>query len=105
MEFIRNNVLKKFNNTGVQEILNKVVFDILGYIAIFPAGGKLKDSKGNTLPDCFLLPKGSTALDFAYSLHTDIGKNFVKAIDSKTKQAVGKEHKLKNLDAIEIMTR
>ena len=37
------------------------------------------DSKGNILPDCYLLREGSTALDFAYSLHTDIGKNFIKA--------------------------
>ena len=83
----------------------KVVFDILGYIAIFPAGSKLSDSKGNILPDCFLLPKNSTALDFAYHLHTDIGKDFVKAINIRTKKAVGKYHKLKHRDGIEIMKR
>lgn len=105
LEFIKESVLKEFGSTGVQDVLNKVVFDVLGYIAIFPAGSKLADSKGNILPDCFLLPKGSTALDFAYSLHTDIGKDFVKAIDVRTKQAIGKDHKLKHRDGIEIMTR
>ena len=105
LDFVKEKVLFEFGNTGVQPILNYVVFDLLKYMAIFPAGSKLADSKGNILPDCFLLPKGSTALDFAYYLHTDIGKNFVKAIDSKTKQAVGKDHKLKHLDAIEIMVR
>jgi ribosome-binding ATPase len=105
LEFIKKNVLKTFGSTGVQEVLNKTVFDVLEYIAIFPAGAKLADSKGNILPDCFLLPKGSTALDFAFYLHTDIGKGFVKAVDARTKKAVGKDHELKNLDAIEIMTR
>jgi ribosome-binding ATPase YchF (GTP1/OBG family) len=66
---------------------------------------KLADSKGNILPDCFLVPPDTTALDFAYMLHTDIGKNFVKAVDVRTKQAVGKDHKLKHRDGIEILTR
>lgn len=97
--------IKDFGSTGVQDVLNKTVFDLLRYIAIYPAGSKLEDTKGNVLPDCFLMPPDSTALDFAYKLHSDIGKNFVKAIDVKTKQAVGKDYKLKNGDGLEIMTR
>jgi len=97
--------LAVYGSTGVQEILNKIVFDILGYIAVFPAGSKMEDSKGNVLPDCYLMPPGSTALDFAYRLHSDIGDGFVKAIDIRTKQAVGKDYKLKHLDGLEILTR
>ena len=104
LEQIQKNVLDKFGSTGVQEVLDKSVFDLLNYIAIFPAGSKLSDSKGNILPDCFLLPSGSTALDFAYYLHTDIGDKFIKAIDVRTKQPVGKDHALKHRDGIEIMT-
>ena len=104
LEEIRK-MLKENNGTGVQEILNKVVFDILKMIAVFPAGAKMEDSKGNVLPDCYLMPEGSTALDFAFRLHTDIGKNFVKAISIRTKQAVGKEYKLKHLDGLEIMVK
>ncbi len=102
---IQKNVLDVYGSTGLQEVLNSVVFNLLKYIAIFPAGSKLTDSKGNVLPDCFLLPPGSTALDFAYYLHSDIGDNFVKAIDIKTKRAVGKEHELKSGDGLEIMIR
>lgn len=102
---IKENVLKQYNSTGIQEILNFVVFTLLKYKAIFPAGSKLKDSKGNILADCFLLPQNATALDFAYFLHTDIGDNFIKAIDVMTKQAVGKDHVLKHRDGIEIMVR
>ena len=97
--------LNEYGSTGVQEILNKTVFDILQQIAIFPAGEKMVDSKGNVLPDCFLMKKGSTALDFAYRLHSDIGKNFVKAIHIKTKKAVGKDYVLQHRDGLEIMTK
>jgi hypothetical protein len=103
---IKKNVLDIYGSTGFQDVLNKSVFDLLHYIAVFPAGvSKLADSKGNILPDCFLVPKGTTALDFAFKLHTDIGNNFVKAMDAKTKQAVGKDYVLKHRDGIEIITR
>lgn len=107
LEKIKLNVLDKFEyGTGVQQILNMAVFDLLKYLAIFPASAnKLGDSKGNILPDCFLLPPNSTALDFAYYLHTDFGKNFIKAIDARTKIARGKEYLLKNRDALEICVR
>jgi ribosome-binding ATPase YchF (GTP1/OBG family) len=103
---IKENVLEQYGSTGVQGILDYVIFNLLKYIAIFPASANhLSDSKGNILPDCFLLPEKSTALDFAYFIHTDLGKNFIKAIDARTKQAVGKEHQLKHRDALEIITR
>ncbi len=107
LEIIKKNVLLKYEEgTGVQAILDEVVFSLLKHIAVFPAGtNKLTDSQGRILPDCFLVPEGTTALSFAYKIHTDLGKNFIKAIDVKTKQAIGKEHRLKNNDAIEIVTK
>lgn len=104
LSFIRENVLNKFNSTGVQEVLDKAVFELLGYIAIFPGGiSKLEDSEGRVLPDCFLLPPQSTALDFAYKLHSDFGDKFICAKDVKTKKTVGREHRLKHRDVIEIV--
>ena len=104
---IKENVLDKYEfGTGVQEVLNRAVFGLLGYLPIFPASAnKLGDSKGNILPDCFLLPPGSTALDFAFFVHTDFGNNFVKAINARTKMVLGKDYKLKPRDALEILTR
>ena len=64
----------------------------------------MEDSEGRRLPDCFLMPSKSTALDFAFKLHTDFGKNFIKAIDVRTKKAVGKDYLLKNRDVVEIIT-
>lgn len=106
LEYIRNNVLQQYGSTGVQKIMNTVVFDVLKYIAIFPgsAGGKLGDSQGRILPDCFILPPESTALDFAEHIHTDLAKNFVAAIDVRTKRKISKDTPLKHLDIIEIMT-
>ena len=106
LEKIKKSVMDKFGETGIQNVLNCAVFELLEYLAVFPASAnKLSDSKGNILPDCFLLPPGSTALDFAYFLHTDFGKNFIKAIDARTKKALGKSYVLKNRDALEIITR
>ncbi len=98
-------IIDNFESTGIQEVMNKVVFEVLKYVAIYPAGAKLSDSKGNVLPDCYLMPPGSTALDFAYRLHSDIGRDFVKAMHVKTKQAVGKDYIIKSGDGLEILTK
>lgn len=107
LQSIKENVLDKYpHGTGVQEILDSTVFNLLKHIAVFPAGvHKLADSEGRVLPDCFLVPDGTTALDFAFKIHSDLGNNFIKALDAKTKQAVGKDHVLKHRDGIEIVTR
>jgi len=105
LEFIKKNVLEKFGSTGVQQTLNKAVFELLNYIAVYPvANPKLQDKDGNVMPDCFLVPQGTTALDFAFKVHTDLGKNFVRAVDVHTKKVMGKEQKLKNGDVVEIIS-
>jgi ribosome-binding ATPase len=103
------NIIKSFltdwKNTGVQEVLDKAVFEFLKYIAIFPGGmKKLEDREGRRLPDCFLLPPGTTAYNFANFLHTDFAKHFLFAMDVRTKMKIGKDHKLKNRDVIEIIS-
>jgi hypothetical protein len=101
---IMKSVCDRYGGTGVQKCLSAAVFDFLHYIAIFPGGvGKLEDSEGRVIPDCYLMPPGTTALDFAFKLHSDIGRGFIKAIDVKTRQAVGKDHALKHRDVIEIV--
>ena len=105
LNFIKTDLLEKFGSTGVQTVLDTAVFELLNCIAIFPGGlNKLEDQHGNRLPDCFLMPSNTTALDFAFKLHTDLGNNFIKAIDVKTRRPVGKDYILKNRDVIEILT-
>ena len=105
LEFIKTTVLDVFGSTGVQQALNAALFDLLSYVAIFPGGvNKLSDQFGRVLPDCFLMPPQTTALDFAFKLHTDFGKNFIRAIDVKKKLPVGKDYMLQNRDVIEIVS-
>ena len=105
LQFIQKNILAVLGTTGVQLVLNQAVLHTLGYLAIFPGGvSKLEDKDGRVLPDCFLLPPHSTALDFAFKVHTDLGKHFIRAIDVKTKRTVGKEHLLKHRDVVEIVS-
>jgi len=105
LDFISEKILKVWGSTGVQTCMNAAVFDFLKYIVIFPGGvNKLTDSQGRVLPDAFILPPRSTAYDFAAKIHTDFAKNFVAAIDVKTKRKIGRDAELKNLDVVEIMT-
>jgi ribosome-binding ATPase YchF (GTP1/OBG family) len=103
LQYIKENILAKHGTTGVQNVLNHAVFELLKYKPIYPGGvGKLEDSEGRVIPDCFLMPPHATALDFAFKLHTDFGKNFIKAINVKTKMPVGKDHILEPGSIIEI---
>ncbi|MEW5896261.1 MAG: redox-regulated ATPase YchF [Nanoarchaeota archaeon] len=103
LEFIEKNILDKFGSAGVQQVLDAAVFELLRYIAVFPGGvSKLEDSEGRVLPDCFLMPPKTTALDFAFKLHTDFGRNFICAKDVRTKKSVGKDYLLRHMDVIEI---
>lgn len=97
--------IEEYGGTGVQEVMEKALFDELGVIAVFPGGADgLGDKHGNILPDCFLIPESSTAEDFAYEIHSDIGNGFLHAIDCRTNRQKGGDHKLEHRDVIEIIT-
>ena len=103
---LAKNVLNKIGVTGIQKILNSVVFDILNMIVVFPVEDetKLSNKDGQVLPDARLLSSTSTAKDLAFTIHQDLGKGFLHAIDAKTKQRIGAEHHLKNGDIIKIVS-
>jgi GTP pyrophosphokinase len=52
--------------------------------------------------DTFNLPRGSTALDFAYAVHTDVGRNAVECYINKVKRPLLTE--LKSSDIVSIKT-
>jgi ribosome-binding ATPase YchF (GTP1/OBG family) len=106
LDFIKRGVIEKYGSTGVQRCLNSAVFNLLNYITVYPVAdsSKLSDKDGNVLPDVFLVPNGTTALEFAFKIHTDIGKKFIGAIDARTKKKLGKEYILKDKDVLEIIT-
>jgi ribosome-binding ATPase YchF (GTP1/OBG family) len=99
-------VFSKIESTGVQKILNTAVFDSLKFIVVYPVEdeSKLTNKDGDVLPDAKLLPQESTAKELAGLIHADIAKGFLHAIDCKTKQRIGGDHKLKNGDVIKIVS-
>jgi ribosome-binding ATPase YchF (GTP1/OBG family) len=103
---LAKNVLTKIQTTGVQKILNTVIFDILDMIVVYPVEDetKLTNKQGQVLPDARLLKNGSTAKELAFTIHQDIGKGFLHAIDAKTKQRIGADHQLKNGDIVKIVS-
>ena len=99
-------VFSKIHSTGVQKILNTAVFESLKFIVVYPVEdeSKLTNKDGDVLPDAKLLPQESTAKELAGLIHADIAKGFLHAIDCKTKQRIGADHKLKNGDVIKIVS-
>ena len=98
--------MKKLGNTGVQETLNRGVFDELGMIIVYPVEdeGKYCNAKGVVLPDALLLPKGTTPRDLAFRIHTDIGNGFLYAVDAKSKMRIKDSAELKMGDVIKIVS-
>jgi len=106
LNLIKEKVLNKYGSTGIQNCLNKAVFDFLKYIAVYPVENehKFSSKKGDVLPDVYLMPPNSTALDLAFKVHTDIGKHFIGAIDARTKKRVSADYVLKDNDIISIQS-
>ncbi|MEF8829711.1 MAG: redox-regulated ATPase YchF [Haloarcula sp.] len=102
LEQIRDFVTE-FGGTGVQQALETALFEELGAIAVFP-GARKPQEDGTFLQDCFVLPDGSTAEEFAYFLHTDIGEGFLHAHDVRTERQIGADTELDHRDVVEITT-
>ena len=103
---LAKNVLTKIQTTGVQKILNSIIFDVLDMIVVYPVEDetKLTNKEGQVLPDARLLKNGSTSKDLAFTIHQDIGKGFLHAVDAKSKQRIGADHQLKNGDIVKIVS-
>ena len=97
--------LKIYKSTGVQDCLEKAVVEKLDLIAVYPVEDEthFTDGQGRVLPDAFLLPRGSTAIDLAYKVHSDIGDSFIRAIDCHSKRIIGKDYELQDGDIIKIV--
>jgi len=77
--------------TGAEEFLESVKTDIfIDQVFVFTPQGEIKD-----------LPKGSTPLDFAYRIHTELGHRCVGA--KVNGRLVPLNYQLKNGDAVEIV--
>jgi ribosome-binding ATPase YchF (GTP1/OBG family) len=106
LEKIREKVFNKWGSTGLQEVLNTAFFNLLDMIIVYPVedSEKLTNHQGHVLPDCFLIPKGTNAKQFAEIIHTELAESFIHAINARTKKRIGDTYILKENDIIQIVS-
>ena len=106
LEVIREKVLQKKGSTGIQDAMNTAYFKLLNMITVYPVEDleHLSDHNGRVLPDAYLIPKGTTAHQFAYLIHTELGESFLYAIDARDKRRIGEDAILKDRDVISIVS-
>jgi len=106
LERIREKVFQKYGGTGLQEVLNTAFYSLLDMITVYPVedAEKLTNHQGHVLPDCFLVPKGTTAKQFAGVIHTELAESFIHAIDARSKRRLGDTYILENNDIIQIVS-
>ncbi|WP_336133951.1 redox-regulated ATPase YchF [Natronomonas amylolytica] len=97
--------VEEYGGTGVQGALETAFFDVLGMVAVFPgSSGGLGTADGKILPDCFLLPEGSTTSDFAYHIHSDLGDGLLHGVDCRAERQISSDHELSHRDVVELVT-
>jgi ribosome-binding ATPase YchF (GTP1/OBG family) len=106
LEKIREKILKTNGSTGVQDAMNTAYFKLLDMITVYPVEDieHLTDHNGRVLPDTYLVPKGTTAHQFAYVIHSELGDNFLYAVDARDKRRIGEDAILKDRDVISIVS-
>ena len=104
LEYMAEN-MERNGGTGVQRCIEEAAFKMLDLICVYPVEDETKftDHFGRVLPDAFLVPRGSTARDLAYRVHTDLGDKFIRAVNAKTKRTVGADYVLQDGDVIRIV--
>jgi ribosome-binding ATPase YchF (GTP1/OBG family) len=107
LDYIQSHVMTKFKGTGVQQCLENAAYKMLDLIPIYPVEDEHRwtDKAGHVLPDTHLVKRGATARDLAYKIHTDLGDNFIRAINCRTQRVVGHDYVLQHSDVITIITK
>ncbi|MFP8958771.1 redox-regulated ATPase YchF [Natrialbaceae archaeon A-CW3] len=98
--------MANWDGTGVQAALNYAVYDLLDHLTAYPVqdASKWSDGSGNVLPDAFLLSEGSTPVDLAYAVHSDIGDGYLHAVDARSSREVSDSYELEEGDVIKIVS-
>jgi ribosome-binding ATPase len=100
-------IVSHWGSTGVQSALESMVFERLHQIVVYPVEDETHwtDSRGRVLPDALLVPAGTPASEVAFRVHTDLGKNFIRAIDGRTHRALAADHPVEPNSVIRIVAR
>ena len=106
LAYIRRKVFGEYLRTGVQFALSITVFKLLKMNAVYPVADpvKLTDKGGNVLPDVYLLPTGSTLDDLARTIHTDLHKGLLYAVDVRTGIHLPTDYVLRDRDVLSIVS-
>jgi hypothetical protein len=106
LDAIRDKVLSIHGSTGVQEALNQAYFTLLKMVAVYAVEDPehLSDHSGRVLPDVYLIPLGTTARQFAYLIHSELGESFIHAINARDKKRIGEDAILQNQDVISVVS-
>lgn len=106
LSLIRERILHRFGNTGVQEAINTAFFRLLNAIVVYTVEDieRFTDHYGRVLPDARIVPYGTTARELAYKIHTDLGETFIYAVEARDKRRLGENYILKNRDVISIVS-
>jgi ribosome-binding ATPase YchF (GTP1/OBG family) len=106
LEKVKEKVFKKYGGTGLQEVLNTAYYSLLDMITVYPVedADKLTNHRGQVLPDCFLVPRGTTAKQFAGLIHTELAEGFIHAVDARSKRRLGDIYILQDNDIIQIVS-
>jgi len=106
LETIREKVLSKNGSTGIQDAINMAYFKLLNMITVYPVEDleHLSDHNGRVLPDVYLIPKGTTARQFAYIIHTELGESFIYALNARDKRRIGEDAVLEDREVISIVS-
>jgi ribosome-binding ATPase len=106
LEAIKEKILSTQGSTGVQEAINTAYLKLLDMITVYPVEDveHLSDHNGRILPDTYLVPKGTTARQFAYIIHTELGESFIYGLDARDKRRIGEDTVLKDRDVISIVS-
>jgi ribosome-binding ATPase YchF (GTP1/OBG family) len=96
--------ITEFGGTGVQQVLESALFDVLDAIAVFPGSANGRADSQGVFRDCFILPDGATTEDFAHHIHSDIGEGLLHGIDCRSNRQIGAEHELGHRDVVELVT-
>ncbi len=106
LSHITKAILGEYLRTGVQFAINVAAFKLLRMNSVYPVSdmSKFTDKSGNVLPDVFLMRDGSTVTDLANSIHTDLAKGLLYAIDARTGIRLPVEYQLKDRDVLSIVS-
>lgn len=106
LEAIHSN-LDRWGSTGVQNALEETVFHRLQRMVVYPVEDETHwtDSKGRVLPDALLVPVGTVARQLAFLVHTELGENFIRAVDGRSHRALAADHPLEPNAVVRIVAR